>query len=69
MIVQESNRCQMKKILEAVTRPDGARFQHGKKAGVMILLLLAASLLTATPVGELADRRITLAARIINAPL
>lgn len=69
MVMQQSDRRRMEKILNAVQLPKVARLPHGKKAGIMIFLLLAASFLTATPVGEPTDRRITLATRIINAPL
>lgn len=69
MIVQASDQYRMKTILDAAQLPKGARLRHGKKAGFMILFLFAASFVTATPVGEPPDPRVTLATRIINAPL
>lgn len=69
MIVQDSNQRRMKKILGAVPLSQSVQLRHGKSVAFIILLLLAGSLLTATPVGELSDQRVTLAARTINAPL
>ncbi len=69
MIVQESNQRRMEKILNSVPLSQSAQLRHGKSVALIILMLLAGSLLTATPIGELSDQRVTLAARIINAPL
>lgn len=69
MIVQDSNQRRMEKLLAAVSLSQSVQLRHGKSVALIVLLLLAGSLLTATPVGELSDQRVTLAARIINAPL
>lgn len=69
MIVRDSNQRRMDKILDAVPLSQSVQRRHGKSVALIVLLLLAGSLLTATPVGELSDQRVTLAARIINAPL
>ncbi len=69
MIVQHSNRCRMAKILDGLPVPQSGRPRYAKKACLMIILLLASSLLSSTPAGDPADQRVTLAARIIDAPL
>ena len=68
MIVRHSDQCRIAKILDSVPLSEGSRLRRKKKAGIMILLLLAASFLNSTPVSELPDQRVKLAARLVSAP-
>jgi ribosomal protein L18 len=69
MVVQNSDRCRITQILDDVPTSQNSRLRYAKKAGLMILLILAASLLSSTPVGDLTAERVNLAARFIDAPL
>ncbi len=69
MIVQHSDQCRMAEILDAGPLRQSDRLRHVKKVGLMGLLTLAGSFFSSTPISELPDQRVTLAARIINAPL
>lgn len=69
MIIQHGDQCRIAEISDAVPLRRSDRLRHVKKAGLMGLLILGGTLLSSTPVTELPDQRVTLAARIINAPL
>ena len=68
MIVQSSGQRCIMQALEAVTSSEGSRLRRVKNASLMISLFLAALFLHPTPVFELQDQSVELAARSINAP-
>lgn len=69
MIVRHCDQCRIAENSDATLLRQSGPLRHVKKAGFMGLLNLAGSLFSSTPVSELPDQRVTLAARIINAPL
>ncbi len=69
MIVQQCNQRRIDEILKAFPLSGRSRHRRVKKAGLIIFLFLVATFLLSTPINELSNPSVQLAAHIVDAPL